>query len=106
MNNYPVYKFYNCINAFKDVENHEGWLACPRCGLKPKIWEFDNGRSTACGCWENTYDHFAIYAESIMSVAKRNSGSVLEYDIDELRKNWNHWCKTGEILFERTNGRW
>lgn len=50
MNNYPVYKFYNCINAFKDIENPKDWLTCPRCGLKPKVWEFDNGRSTACNC--------------------------------------------------------
>lgn len=26
------------------------WLPCPRCGLRPLVWEFDNGRVTAWGC--------------------------------------------------------
>lgn len=28
------------------------------------------------------------------------------YDIDELKNNWNHWVRTGEILFTPGNGRW
>jgi hypothetical protein len=106
---YPTHGWINCINSYKTVEG-SGWKRCPNCGLRPKIWIFDNGRSTVCGCWEDKYDHFSIHAESINSHASRNNGNVSEYDIDELRKNWNHWCKTGEILFEhagkRTDGRW
>lgn len=28
------------------------------------------------------------------------------YDIDELKNNWNHWVRTGEILFTPGNGKW
>jgi len=89
------------------------WDKCPFCGQKPQVSSFDNGRCTACGCllvkW-NKYRHFAIHAESIMSVYKR-TGSAVEYDFDELRKNWNHFCRTGEELFQkpiggRDDGRW
>lgn len=47
------------------------WLPCPRCGLRPLVWEFDNGRSTACGCGTDGYCHWSVRAESIMSVIKR-----------------------------------
>jgi hypothetical protein len=81
-----------------------------RCEKTPKIWEFDNGRYTACGCWESKYDHWFVAAESIVSVLKRE-GNALNYDSDALRKNWNHYNLTGEILFDkpiggRSDGRW
>ena len=99
---------YNCIDAYKEVGNPGKWLDCPNCGLKPKIWEFDNGRSTACGCGENRYQHFSIHAESIMSVVGRFNGSTTDYDSDALRKNWNWWVETGEEVFKtpRNDGRW
>lgn len=106
---YKAHSWYYCIDAYKDPEGE--WDNCPCCGLKPKVWCFDNGRSTACGCWECKYDHFSVNAESIMSVHKRTDGKKMtEYDSDALRTNWNHWCKTGEVLFEhaskRNDGRW
>lgn len=71
-------------------------------------WEFDNGRATACGCGTDCYSHWSVQAESIMSVIKRsdNGKSAEAYDIDELKNNWNHWVRTGEILFTPGNGRW
>jgi len=86
------------------------WHECPFCGQTPKVWSFDNGRETCCGCLLvefNRYHHFAISAESIMSVYKR-TGRTAEYDSDALRKNWNHWVETGEIMFSKPNyhGRW
>ncbi len=99
--------FYVCISAYKEVERPNEWSKCPNCGLIPKIWRFDNGVSTACGCGKNAYDHFSIYAESVMSWNKRHDGNMLDYNSDELKDNWNHWCKTGEILFDRKNSdRW
>ena len=102
---------HKAINAYKHVENPEDWDNCPNCGLIPKEWIFDNGRHTACGCGKNEYEHFSVDAESIMSVFKRsdNGTNATEYKIDELRKNWNHFAKTGEMLFissKRTDGRW
>jgi hypothetical protein len=102
---YPVHTWINCIDAYEDPPAEQQWDNCPCCGLRPKVWTFDNGRSTACGCWDNTYKHHSIMAESIMSVYKR-TGRTQEYDSDGLRKNWNHWCKTGKILFAKPNGLW
>ena len=103
------HNYYHCIDTYRDPEGD--WDECPCCGLRPKVWEFDNGRSTACGCWTNRYLHFSIHAESIMSIHKRTGGKGMnEYDGDELRENWNHWCRTGVVLFEhaakRSDGRW
>lgn len=99
---------YKCIDAYKKPENPMEWLPCPRCGLRPLVWEFDNGRATACGCGTDCYSHWSVQAESIMSVIKRsdNGKSAEAYDIDELKNNWNHWVRIGEILFTPGNGRW
>lgn len=99
---------YKCIDAYKKPENPMEWLPCPRCGLRPLVWEFDNGRSTACGCGTDCYSHWSVQAESVMSVINRsdNGHSAKEYDIDELKNNWNHWVSTGEILFTQGNGKW
>lgn len=103
---------YRAISAYKKVENPAEWETCPQCHLIPKIWVFDNGRSTACECGESAYNHHSIHAESIASSVKHshNGQSCENYNQDDLQKNWNHWCKTGEILFEhaskRSDGRW
>ena len=99
---------YKCIDVYKKPENPMEWLPCPRCGLRPLVWEFDNGRFTACGCGTDCYSHWSVRAESIMSVIKRsdNGKSAEAYDIDELKNNWNHWVRTGEILFTPGNVRW
>jgi hypothetical protein len=101
---------YKAISAYQIPKNPEDWLECPNCGLKPLVWEFNNGRSTACGCGENEYRHFSIWSESIMSFIKRNGGSALYFNSDDLRNNWNHWVKTGEELEPREEllkeGKW
>lgn len=105
------YTLYRCTDAYKAVDNHEEWLNCPCCGLKPRYWVFDNGRFTACGCGNSIYDHFSVRAESIMSVHVRTDGKNMTlYDTDELRKNWNEYCMTminpcshGDLFIE---GKW
>lgn len=105
-----VHASHNCIDAFSDAPDYEDWLNCPCCGLRPKIWTFNNGRQTACGCWTSKYDHFSVMAESIMSHVNRNNGSANGYDCDELRKNWNEYCKTCENNHDHSSlrllGRW
>lgn len=91
---YAVHIDYFCIDAYQDVSEHEHWERCPCCNLKPKIWTFDNGRSTACGCWNSRYDIFSVKAESIMSVHIRCNGNLQEYSVDQLRLNWNEYCAT------------
>lgn len=101
---------YKAISAYKIPTNVEEWSECPKCHLRPLVWEFNNGSSTACGCGENEYRHFSIHSESIMSYVTRQNGSALNYDSDSLRKNWNHWVEFGDELeshsWLRENGRW
>nr|DAK09690.1 MAG TPA: TFIIB-TERMINAL DOMAIN, TFIIB, TRANSCRIPTION INITIATION [Caudoviricetes sp.] len=52
-----ITKEYKCVDAYEEPENPMEWLPCPRCGLRPLVWEFDNGRSTACGCGTDCYCH-------------------------------------------------
>ena len=92
---------HNLIDDYKFPDNVEEWLPCPECGLRPKVWEFDNGRDAACGCHNSMYDHRSIAAESILSLVHRQNGSCLGYDRDALRNNWNHWCETGEDRFPK-----
>ncbi len=101
---------YKCISAYTIPKDIDEWLLCPNCGLRPLTWEYNNGRSTACGCGKDEYDHFSIWTESIMSHVKRNNGSALNYNSNKLRLNWNYWVMTGEELESRSLllelGRW
>ncbi len=92
---------YTLINAYKKVDNPQRWNPCPNCDLIPKIWEFNNGRATGCGCGENEYTHFSIYAESVMSVITNSDTGkdATNYIIEDLQNNWNRWVLTGEETF-------
>jgi len=107
---YAYHSDYNLVKDYIYPDNFTEWLSCPVCGLKPKIWTYDNGRSTGCGCHNIRYDHFSIFAESIMSHVSRNKGSAAEYDSDALQKNWNTWVNTGRIMCDmeklKKKGRW
>lgn len=96
---------YDLTDDYIFPEDVEEWLPCPHCLLRPKVWVFDNGRSTGCGCGNNKYDHFSIRAESVVSVYTRD-GSTRKYRINDLKKNWNYWVKTGKLLFIPTSFRW
>lgn len=100
---------YMCTDAYSIPENPMMWELCPNCGLRPLIWEFNNGSSTACGCGESKYSHFSIHAESIMSFVSRNKGSALFYPSNGLIENWNQWVKTGKGVTHkdlREEGKW
>lgn len=99
------HKWYECkLDFYKLPDDIEKWSTCPFCGLKPKIWVFDNGRYTACGChvgddYPGRYNHFHIRAESIFSYHNRNK-TLRGYKTSHLRRNWNMWCNTGVIKFD------
>lgn len=105
-----VHDKYKCIGAYKIPSNPHEWLPCPNCGLRPLVWEYNNGRSTACGCGKDEYDHFSIWSESIMSHVSRNGGSALDYNSNKLKINWNYWVNYGLELESREKllelGRW
>lgn len=98
-------KFY-CIyddNSYKPVINPKEWLACPNCGLKPLVWEFNNGSYTACGCGKDPYNNFTVRAESIASYINRahlyksdKCKSWYDEYTEELKNNWNAYCETGD----------
>ncbi len=90
-NNYPI-GMYPPISAYIHPKNIDEWRHCPKCGFQPRVWEFDNGRSTHCGCSNSTYDHFSITATPIGEFVSKTGGFV-GYDHDELRKNWNYYCE-------------
>lgn len=73
---------YKCIDAYEEPENPMEWLPCPRCGLRPLVWEFDNGRATACGCGTDCYSHWSVQAESIIESRAKSF-------VDELRKRYD-----------------
>jgi len=105
---YKINGFISCISDYKEPDGD--WEKCPCCNLRPKVWVFDNGKQTACGCWKNKYDHFAVRSESIISVYTRCGGDLCEYNSDQLRVNWNEYCATminpcshGDLYFE---GKW
>lgn len=100
---YPIWSWIECIDAYVVPHDQEDYLPCCRCKLKPKIWVFDNGRYTACGCWESQYRHWSICAESISSFYKANK-TTEGYSQNDLKNNWNHYQLTGEILFDRPKG--
>ena len=82
---------YNAISAFKEVSDISKWDRCKDCNAIPLVWEFDNGRKTACKCGRNEYDHLSVTAKDIMTVMREsdNGQSMVDYDSDLLRKNWN-----------------
>lgn len=91
------FKKYVAPGWYKTVEFPNDWKKCPKCGLKPIVWEYDNGRSTACGCGLSKYGHFSVHAESINHSVKAHDGSAAYYDVHELQNNWNSYCESGIV---------
>lgn len=76
------------IDAYKDPENPGDWLPCAACGVRPRVWVFDNGRYAKCWC-SDLYGLPQAEAEGICTHMRANGGSILNYDRDALRKAWN-----------------
>ena len=76
------------IDAYVPVPDNEDWKECPKCLKRPRVWIFDNGRYAKCQCGEK-YDGARVSAEAIGQYVSRNNGSIVGYNDDELRLNWN-----------------
>jgi hypothetical protein len=82
------------IEAFKVLDDDTEWLKCNDCGVKPRIWVYDNGSHASCVC-KSKYDASPANSESIMSVLKRTM-NIADYSRDNLRLAWNKYVETGE----------
>lgn len=94
---------YATHEDYKEVSPNENWLACPKCGVIPRVWRFDNGCSVKCLCFHK-YDAGLVRAESINSCYSREK-SAMNYNRDTLRRNWNHYIETGEVI-QLEPGQW
>jgi len=93
INQFPPSSINSSPYFYKTPDDIYEWLACPKCSMKPRVWSFDNGRYTSCGCRNNSYDGFTIEAKSIGQVVSESGGSAIGYDPHELRENWNEYCR-------------
>jgi hypothetical protein len=93
MSNEYLWK-YHTIDAYKPVPDNEDWRSCPKCGVRPRAWVFNNGRTAKCLC-SGKYDPAPARAESIHSHVNR-TGSAAGYNFDALRIAWNQHVETGQ----------
>ena len=92
MNNEWLWEYHG-FDFYKEPENKEKWLSCPECGLTPRVWEFDNGRTAICVCGEDRYHHKHQVSATPINYYVRKSGGFAGYDRDKLRKNWNKYIR-------------
>lgn len=92
MNSYNEWAIYT-TSAYQPPVDIEKWKVCPKCGSKPRIWVFNNGRFAKCMC-ARTYGPSMARAESILSYQKR-CGNTEEYDSNGLLDAWNQYVDTG-----------
>jgi hypothetical protein len=88
---------WDLIEAYKPLASVKGWKKCKYCKCFPRVWEFNNGSFAGCKC-NKKYTDSKVRSESILSYITRNNGSALNYPHDGLRKAWNHFIITNEII--------
>lgn len=75
------------IDAYKPLENPEGWLRCPNCNEHPRTWVFDNGNHARCRCVYR-FERGGASAPSIIEAVQKCQIPYDEYRT-LLRKAWN-----------------
>jgi hypothetical protein len=89
---YDDYRWeYMSFDFYEIPEEPEKWNPCPECGLRPKIYEFDNGRFAHCICGESRYKHKHEVSAKPIGDYVRETGGFSGFDRDELRRNWNNY---------------
>ena len=78
----------NHWKTLDDRHRGEEWLNCPNCGIKPFVWEFDNGRFAECDCGEQ-YKRESASAIAVLTYYKEHN-TMIGFPGDELRVNWNN----------------
>lgn len=93
------------IEDYKPLKSVKGWKKCKNCSSFPRVWSFNNGVYAKCRCTYK-YDVHQAMAESVCSYAKRNNGSLLNYDNNEIVRQWNLYVKTNIPQNKLEKGRW
>ena len=81
-----TYKHYS-----EEGYKKEDLIPCPTCVEYPRLWIFDNGRLAKCKCY-GRYES-GVSAISIMEVYKRDNGSVVNYNKQDLSDAWRYRCE-------------
>lgn len=95
---------YKAGNWYEKVNVDHEWIDCTRCGVKPRLWVFNNGSWAKCLCYD-MYDAPPVRTESVLSVYTR-TGLTAEYEPDNLRLTWNLFAKDSVDRNKLESGRW
>jgi len=82
---------YHSHDFYKVPDNQGDWSTCPDCKLKPRVWEFDNGRHAHCVCGKDRYNHTHEVSAKPIGEYVRETGGFVGYEDDDLRKKWNEY---------------
>lgn len=77
---------------YKPLEDDTDWLECSKCRVKPRTWEFDNGRFAKCLCGTQ-YGKSQAEAIGCWTYAQKHDGNMVDYPRNGLRDNWNEYAK-------------
>lgn len=81
------------FDFYKEPNDGKKWLPCSECGVTPRIWVFDNGRTAMCVCGTGRYNHKHTVKAKPIGYYVRKTGGFKGYNADALRKNWNKYVK-------------
>lgn len=107
----PSNNTYDLVSSFKTLKEiydkfpeitpkPKEYKTCPRCGLKPKLWIFDDGKMAGCGCHHR---YFGDCPEAIdINSYYKTHGNLTGYDIDQrdLLRSWNYYTERMKDLLE------
>lgn len=75
------------MDSYKPIgETDLEWLACPTCGVRPRVWLFDNGEFAKCCCGDRYSEGLRV--DGALETY-RKTGKHDVHDFDGLRKAWN-----------------
>jgi len=76
------------IDSYKPIgETDKEWLACPLCGVRPRVWLFNNGEHAKCCCGD-IYDGAEARCDGALETFHK-TGRHDQHDFDALRRAWN-----------------
>jgi len=78
---------------YTPLKDPDGWQQCPKCGVLPRVWVFDNGNYAKCLCSKDKYGPNQAEAPSCIEACFRQKRPYSEYE-HMLRTAWNSRCQS------------